>query len=361
MPSKDETLLCRYHYDPLDRLADCTPAAQASTRRFYLKERLASEIQGSLQRSIFQHDDQLLAQRQRKDEVSTATLLATDQQRSVLRVLDAAQPHPLAYTPYGHRAQENGLLSLLGFNGERPDPVTGHYLLGNGYRAFNPVLMRFHSPDNLSPFEKGGLNAYAYCLGDPVNKTDPTGHFPNLWKALLNVFKLRTPSTRAATTSSQATALNAANAVTPPNTATAIPPPSYSAGNLNGLRPPRQRGEPPAYRSLPPDYDDHGLDPLILATQKKYQNGGPPTYPEAEGLPWLFMPPRRRTAFLRYARSSTSSSSSNSSSSSSSGWSSDWSSISIGRSSRSSQSSQGSDRSSISLSAEQVDRIRRLS
>jgi RHS repeat-associated protein len=354
MPSTDETLLCRYHYDPLDRLADCTPAGQASTQRFYLKQRLTSETQGSVQRSVFQHDNQLLAQQQCQNEVRETHLLATDQRRSVLKVLDATQPHSLAYTAYGH-GSENGLLSLLGFNGERPDPVTGHYLLGNGYRAFNPVLMRFHSPDNLSPFEKGGLNAYAYCLGDPVNKTDPTGHFPNLWKALLNVLKLRTPSTRAATTSSQATALNAANAVTPPNTATAIAPPSYSAGNFNGLRPPRQRGEPPAYRSLPPDYDDHGLDPLILATQKKYQNGGPPTYPEAEGLPWLFMPPRRRTAFLRYARSSTSSSSS------SSGWSSDWSSISIGRSSRSSQSSQGSDRSSISLSAEQVDRIRRLS
>lgn len=357
MPKNQQTLLCQYQYDPLDRLADCTVTDQASARRFYAKGRISNEIQGQMQRSVVQHGDQLLAQQQCRDGTVETTLLATDRQRSVLQLLDAIQPGPLAYTPYGHRAQQTGLLSLLGFNGERPDPVTGHYLLGNGYRAFNPVLMRFHSPDNLSPFEKGGLNAYAYCLGDPVNKTDPTGHFPNLWKALLNVLKLRTPSTRAATTSSQATALNAANAVTPPNTATAIPAPSYSAGNLNGLRPPRQRGEPPAYRSLPPDYDDHGLDPLILATQKKYQNGGPPTYPEAEGLPWLFMPPRRRTAFLRYARSSTSSSSS----SSSSGWSSDWSSISIGRSSRSSQSSQGSDRSSISLSAEQVDRIRRLS
>ena len=73
---------------------------------------------------------------------------------------------------------ESGLLSLLGFNGERPDPVTGCYLLGNGYRAFNPVLMRFNSPDSLSPFGKGGLNAYAYCSGDPVNLSDPSGHFP---------------------------------------------------------------------------------------------------------------------------------------------------------------------------------------
>jgi RHS repeat-associated protein len=103
-------------------------------------------------------------------------LLATDQQRSVLNVLDVARPHSMTYTPYGHRPAENGLLSLLGFNGERPDSVTGCYLLGNGYRAFNPVLMRFISPDSWSPFGEGGLNAYAYCVGDPVNREDSTGH-----------------------------------------------------------------------------------------------------------------------------------------------------------------------------------------
>ncbi|EGH65727.1 hypothetical protein PSYAC_12586, partial [Pseudomonas syringae pv. actinidiae str. M302091] len=68
---------------------------------------------------------------------------------------------------------------------ERVDPVTGHYLLGNGYRAFNPMLMRFNSPDSLSPFGEGGLNAYAYCAGDPVNRVDPSGHMLKSFLAVL--------------------------------------------------------------------------------------------------------------------------------------------------------------------------------
>ncbi|MGX1171706.1 RHS repeat-associated core domain-containing protein [Pseudomonas sp. R151218B TE3479] len=172
-----ETELCRYHYDPLDRLIDCAPSAEAGIQRFYCNSRLATEIQGAVQHSVFQHDDQLLAQLRREDLKANATLLATDHQRSVLNALEATRLHSLAYTPYGHRPAENGMLSLLGFNGERPDPVTGHYLLGNGYRAFSPALMRFNSPDSWSPFGEGGLNAYAYGLGSPATYKDPTGHF----------------------------------------------------------------------------------------------------------------------------------------------------------------------------------------
>ncbi|WP_131108978.1 RHS repeat-associated core domain-containing protein [Pseudomonas sp. Sample_10] len=166
-----ETVLSRYRYDPLDRLS-----AQTDIQRFYCNNRLATEVGGGVQTSLFQHDDQLLAQRQARADKIDTTLLATDQQRSVLNALDATRPHAIAYSPYGYRPPENGLLSLLGFNGERPDPVTGHYHLGNGYRQFNPVLMRFNSPDSWSPFGKGGLNAYAYCGADPVNQRDPSGH-----------------------------------------------------------------------------------------------------------------------------------------------------------------------------------------
>ncbi|KPX18521.1 RHS repeat-associated core domain-containing protein, partial [Pseudomonas syringae] len=86
-----------------------------------------------------------------------------------------------------------------GFTGQRVDPVTGHYLLGNGYRAFNPVLMRFNSPDSLSPFGEGGVNAYGYCGGGPVNWVDLTGSTPTLMKGLLRAFKIMKPSRRLST------------------------------------------------------------------------------------------------------------------------------------------------------------------
>ena len=207
-----ETLLCHYHYDPLDRLIDCAPFAQATTRRFYLDGRLATEIQGTEQRSIMQHDDQLLAQQQRQSGTVETRLLATDRQRSVLSLLNANPPCPLAYAPYGHRPLGNGLLSLLGFNGERADPMTGHYLLGNGYRAFNPVLMRFNSPDSWSPFGSGGLNAYAYCSGDAVNFQDPSGH--SLLSALTTLASSAKPYFK---TSRQPNTWNLPNYLTPKN------------------------------------------------------------------------------------------------------------------------------------------------
>ncbi|ANJ57557.1 hypothetical protein PS874_00251 [Pseudomonas fluorescens] len=178
MTVQRETLLCRYRYDPLDRIANCAPLNHCSVQRFYRKNRLATEIQGQVQYSVFEHESQLMAQQQREGGRVDSALLATDLQRSVLHSVAVDQHQQPIYSPYGHRSPENGLGSLLGFDGERRDPVTGHYLLGNGYRAFNPVLMRFNSPDSLSPFGKGGVNAYAYCLGDPVNGVDPNGHSP---------------------------------------------------------------------------------------------------------------------------------------------------------------------------------------
>ncbi|MBZ9783502.1 hypothetical protein K9857_18400 [Pseudomonas sp. REP124] len=167
-----DTLRRNYHYNALDRLVTSDPLTLSSIQHFYLKDRLSAEMEGAVHRSIMQHDDQLLAHQERRNGTVQTRLLATDPHRSVLK----GQLTPLLYTPYGHRPAQNSVHSLLGFKGEPPDPVTGWYLLGNGYRPFNPVLMCFISPDSWSLFGEGGLNAYAYCVGDPVNRNDPTGH-----------------------------------------------------------------------------------------------------------------------------------------------------------------------------------------
>ncbi|MDU8499746.1 RHS repeat-associated core domain-containing protein [Pseudomonas syringae] len=171
--SESRRVLCRYRYDALDRIAVVDPEAQEAVSRFYRKNRLTVEIQGAVRRRVFHAEDRVLAEYEADGAAERVDLLGTDMQSSVLHAVSSQGRQPLAYSPYGHRAQGG---PFSGFNGERADPVTGHYLLGNGYRAFNPVLMRFNSPDSLSPFGRGGLNAYAYCQGDPVNRSDSGGH-----------------------------------------------------------------------------------------------------------------------------------------------------------------------------------------
>ena len=172
------TVLSTYHYDPLNRLTGINSALKPANQRFYCNKRLVTEIQGTVQHSYIQGAHQLLAQQTHDGDQHNSVLFATDRQRSVLKILNTHDIQSAAYTPYGHRRVEHNSSTLLGFNGERIEPATEHYLLGNGYRAFNAVLMRFNSPDTMSPFGKGGINSYAYCRNNPMNLRDDNGHFP---------------------------------------------------------------------------------------------------------------------------------------------------------------------------------------
>lgn len=71
-----------------------------------------------------------------------------------------------------------GNAAICAYTGSIPDPITGAYPLGDGYRFYSPALMRFTAPDTESPFGLGGVNSYGYCLGNPVTGADPTGHVP---------------------------------------------------------------------------------------------------------------------------------------------------------------------------------------
>lgn len=115
---------------------------------------------------------------QQNSTAQRTVLLATDRSQSIIAETVEDETNTIAYSAYGDRSAQHEAATGLGFNGQLREKQTSWYLLGNGYRAYNPRLMRFHSPDSWSPFSGGGLNAYMYCVGDPVNRSDPTGHAP---------------------------------------------------------------------------------------------------------------------------------------------------------------------------------------
>jgi RHS repeat-associated protein len=179
-----------YSYDPLDTLTGLDDGS-GKEQRFYLDGELTSQVKGANSSSFLRAEGVVLAERQAGGDPKSL-LLAGDNKNSVLWEINQDATQEVVYAPYGHRVDEASVGSHLGYNGERREAQTGWYLLGQGYRAFNPVLMRFHSPDDLSPFGEGGLNTYMYCEGDPINYVDPTGHTP--WGWLLRSFRTTTAS-----------------------------------------------------------------------------------------------------------------------------------------------------------------------
>ncbi|MCX5507234.1 RHS repeat-associated core domain-containing protein [Pseudomonas sp. BJa3] len=101
-------------------------------------------------------------------------LLASDHLQSVLFAQSGMDKTDIQYSPYGQR--EVPATPRTGFTGQHCEVDVGWYFLGNGYRVYNPVIMRFHSPDlGYSPFGRAGVNSYAYVTGNPIGLRDPSG------------------------------------------------------------------------------------------------------------------------------------------------------------------------------------------
>ncbi|WP_066947618.1 RHS repeat-associated core domain-containing protein [Streptomyces lushanensis] len=172
----------RYGYDPLNRLLTQTTDGSTSVL-YYQWESLASVIEGDRSTRLLQLEQAYVAQRREGAQAETL-LLGSDGKGTVLVTGAGQQREEYSRTPYGDRPA-GVTSSVLGFDGERTDPALGWYHLGNGYRPYHPGMMRFTAPDELSPFGAGGINPYAYCLGDPVNRVDPSGHLS--WMAWLGI------------------------------------------------------------------------------------------------------------------------------------------------------------------------------
>lgn len=184
-----------YGYDAFGRMAwQKVDSTQRLHRLYYAGPQLSNEWISPASQKPQSDTDKVIrylgivAQTSLENHKEETLLLGADQKHSVIAVChDALKDQP--YTPYGqaHPHDDTRPQARKGYNGERRDPVTGTSHLGNGYRAYNPVLMRFHCPDSLSPFGAGGLNPYAYCGSDPVNHADPSGHV-NWWSVGFGIF-----------------------------------------------------------------------------------------------------------------------------------------------------------------------------
>lgn len=172
-----------YSYDALNRLITRNAGNSDVRELYYRGAELVNEVNTSANKAtrLIKTGHTCLGVSDDKG----LTLTAGDKNDSLLWSEDAGtstEGELHVWSPYGSGKPSD---RLPGFNGERVDPVSGTYHLGNGYRAYNPVLMRFNCPDSLSPFGAGGINPYAYCAGDPINHTDPSGHLS--WQAITGI------------------------------------------------------------------------------------------------------------------------------------------------------------------------------
>ena len=171
----DEQVICQYDYDSSGKLVCQSVPGMPSTYLYYRGSTLIATTTGDCRVSYAFDGAVYWGQTtQQKGEKAQRQLWASDRNQSVLACLDGQHSNVIQqqYEPYGVRT---GDASSIGFNGQWRDPVTGWYHLGNGYRVYNPVLRRFHTPDKWSPFASGETNPYAYCAADPINRVDPSG------------------------------------------------------------------------------------------------------------------------------------------------------------------------------------------
>jgi len=165
----------QYRYDAHNRLLGSTDGSGADSVLVYQNHRLTLAVRGALRTQYLDLDDQPVGQ-QTLDDASQTLLLHAADNASVVAEGQHGSLRSMRYSAYGERYSDTPVSSAMGFNGEALDPLSGRYLLGSGYRAYDPELRCFLSPDSLSPFGVGGLNCYAYARGNPIAFRDPTGH-----------------------------------------------------------------------------------------------------------------------------------------------------------------------------------------
>lgn len=139
---------------------------------FRQHDRVALFIEASGHQRFFSAEDRFLA----RVGSHRGYPFAFDSSASVLSEQGGdASNSQFLYTVYGFGWPLSDDTLRIGFKGEVLYAATASYFLGGGQRLYMPRIMRFNAPDKLSVFVSGEINSYAFCSGDPVNFSDPSG------------------------------------------------------------------------------------------------------------------------------------------------------------------------------------------
>ncbi|WP_342650692.1 hypothetical protein [Pseudomonas sp. REB1044] len=143
---------CDYRYGPSGELIDRVLDG-ALTRCFFSGDLLTHEQTSKEVQQCIGDSGTLFALNRITEGVRKVTLIGCDAQRSV-RVEADDTLRTRRYSAHGAETEAAGN-GPYGYVGERREPLTGWYIPG-GNRPYDPMVMGFLSPDDESPFGRGG-------------------------------------------------------------------------------------------------------------------------------------------------------------------------------------------------------------
>ncbi|MFR3202283.1 MAG: RHS repeat-associated core domain-containing protein [[Clostridium] leptum] len=178
-----------YTYDP-DGIRTSKTVNGTTTKYHVMNGTLLGQTKGS-DTIVFLYDEK--GNKYGFDYNGTKYYYIFNVQGDVIGILNQAGQKIVSYTydPWGKvlsvdgsEASTIGQINPIRYRGYYYDTETGFYYLQSRY--YDPTTRRFLNVDSqlAGTAQVQGYNLFAYCLNNPVNFSDPTGHWPD-WGTLL--------------------------------------------------------------------------------------------------------------------------------------------------------------------------------